>query len=414
MELESKALDGPAETREVKQAFDEFMRTFDAFKADNNAKLEKLERRQDDVVTNEKVNRINQALTEQKRALDELVLAGQRPALGITPAQTSDSREHKSAFERYVRKGDISGLDRFEMKSLSSQSDPDGGYLVPRETETAIDRVLAKVSPIRAIAAVRQIGAQSYRKPVTTAGANAGWVGEQASRTETTAPTLSVVEFPTMELYAMPAATQSLLDDAFVSVDQWLAEEVQTTFGEQEGAAFITGDGVNQPRGLLSYTIVADASWAWNKLGYIASGAAGAFAASNPSDALIDLVYAPRQSYRANGRWVMNRKTEAQIRKLKDGQGNYIWQPGASAGDPATLLGYPVHEAEDMPDVAANSYAIAFGDFTRGYLVVDRVGVRVLRDPYSAKPFILFYTTKRVGGGVQNFEAVKLMKFAVS
>jgi HK97 family phage major capsid protein len=285
---------------------------------------------------------------------------------------------------------------------------------VPRETETAIDRVLAKVSPIRAIATVRQIGAQSYRKPVTTTGADAGWVGEASTRSETTAPVLSVVEFPTMELYAMPAATQSLLDDAFINVDSWLAEEVQTSFGEQEGAAFISGDGINRPRGLLSYTPVADASWAWNKIGYIASGGAGAFASSNPSDALVDLVYTPRQSYRANGRWVMNRKTEAAIRKLKDGQGNYIWQPGAAAGDPATLLGYPVHEAEDMPDIAANSYSIAFGDFARGYLVVDRVGVRVLRDPYSAKPFVLFYTTKRVGGGVQNFEAIKLMKFATS
>jgi HK97 family phage major capsid protein len=414
MELESKALSGPAEAREVKEAFDEFRRTIETFKAENDDRLQRLERRSEDAVTTEKVDRINQAVSEQKRVLDEFILASQRPSVGGTQAQSGDSREHKSAFERYVRKGDSGGLAPFEIKSLSSQSDPDGGYLVPRETETAIDRVLAKVSPIRAIATVRQIGAQSYRKPVTTTGADAGWVGEAASRAETTAPSLSVVEFPTMELYAMPAATQSLLDDVFINVDQWLAEEVQTTFGEQEGAAFITGDGINRPRGLLSYTVVADASWAWNKLGYIASGGAGAFASSNPSDALVDLVYAPRQSYRANGRWVMNRKTEAAIRKLKDGQGNYIWQPGAAAGDPATLLGYPVNEAEDMPDIAANSYAIAFGDFARGYLVVDRVGVRVLRDPYSAKPFVLFYTTKRVGGGVQNFEAIKLMKFAVS
>ncbi|HEY4264110.1 MAG TPA: phage major capsid protein [Micropepsaceae bacterium] len=414
MELESKALNGPAESREFKEAFDEFRRTIEIFKAENDERLLKLERRSEDAVTNEKMDRINQAVTEQKRALDEFVLASQRPQRGGLAVQTGGSAEHKSAFEHYVRKGDAGGLAPFEIKSLSSQSDPDGGYLVPRETETAIDRVLAKVSPIRAIATVRQIGAQSYRKPVTTTGADAGWVGEAASRTETTAPSLSVVEFPTMELYAMPAATQILLDDAFINVDQWLAEEVQTTFGEQEGAAFITGDGINRPRGLLSYTVVADASWAWNRIGYIASGGAGVFASSNPSDALVDLVYAPRQSYRANGRWVMNRKTEAAIRKLKDGQGNYIWQPGASAGDPATLLGYPVHEAEDMPDITANSYSIAFGDFARGYLIVDRVGVRVLRDPYSAKPFVLFYTTKRVGGGVQNFEAIKLMKFATS
>jgi len=412
MELESKALAAPAASRELKDAFDEFMNAFDTFKSVNDERLSQLEKRAVDTVTEDKVNRINQALDEQKKALDEMTLAAQRPILA---APTSgDTREHKSAFERYVRKGDVSGLDRFEVKALSTQSDPDGGYLVPRETEQAIDRVLAKASPIRAIATVRNIGAASYRKPVTTTGANSGWVGESASRTETNAPSLSVIEFPTMELYAMPSATQGLLDDAHVNVEDWLASEVQIVFAEQEGAAFINGDGVNKPRGLLTYTTVADASWAWGSIGYIASGGAGAFASSNPSDALVDLAYAPRQGYRANGSWVMNRKTEAQIRKLKDGQGNYIWAPGAVAGDPATLFGYPVSEAEDMPDIAANSFSIAFGDFKRGYLVVDRVGVRVLRDPYSAKPFVLFYTTKRVGGGVQNFEAIKLMKFATS
>ena len=205
MDLESKALGAPADAREMKEAFDEFRRTLENFKAENDERLQKLERRTDDVVTNEKVDRINEALTEQKRALDELALAQQRPVLGV-PSQSADTREHKGAFDRYMRKGDAAGLDRYEMKALSTQSDPDGGYLVPRETETAIDRILAKVSPIRAIASVRQIGAQSYRKPITTAGASAGCVAGASSRPETNAPTLSVVEFPTMELYALPSA----------------------------------------------------------------------------------------------------------------------------------------------------------------------------------------------------------------
>ncbi len=212
----------------------------------------------------------------------------------------------------------------------------------------------------------------------------------------------------------MPAATQTLLDDAQVNIEQWLAEEVQIIFAEQEGTAFVSGDGVSQPKGFLSYTNVADSAWSWGNLGYIATGVDGAFPASDPADALLDLAYAPRQAYRAGGTWVMNRKTESAIRKFKDSAGNYIWQPGASAGQPATLFGYPVAEAEDMPDIASNSFSIAFGDFARGYLIVDRVGIRVLRDPYSAKPYVLFYTTKRVGGGVQNFEAIKLMKFGVS
>ena len=157
---------------------------------------------------------------------------------------------------------------------------------------------------------------------------------------------------------------------------------------------------------------MADGAWEWGKLGFIATGSAGAFPASNPADRLIDLVYAVKSGYRAGGRFVMNRTTQATIRKFKDAEGNYLWQPALAAGQPPTLLNYPVTEAEDMPSIGADETAIAFGDFRRGYLIVDRVGVRVLRDPYSAKPYVLFYTTKRVGGGVQNFEAIKLLKFS--
>jgi HK97 family phage major capsid protein len=217
-----------------------------------------------------------------------------------------------------------------------------------------------------------------------------------------------------MELYAMPAATQALLDDSAVNLDEWIAEEVQQAFADQESTAFVTGNGVNRPKGFLDYTKVADASWTWGNLGYIATGTAGAFPASNPSDKLIDLVYALKSGYRQNAHWVLNRKTQGAIRKFKDVDGNYLWQPAARADGKATLLGFPVAESEDMPDIGTDTYALAFGDFGRGYLVVDRVGVRVLRDPYSAKPYVLFYTTKRVGGGVQNFEALKLMKFGVS
>jgi HK97 family phage major capsid protein len=189
---------------------------------------------------------------------------------------------------------------------------------------------------------------------------------------------------------------------------------VDTAFAEQEGAAFVNGDGTNKPKGFLASTIVADSAWSWGNLGYVASGAAGAFAAASPSDALVDLVYSLRAGYRQNASFVMNRKTQSAIRKFKDAQGNYLWQPPASAGAPATLMGFPLVEAEDMPDIAANALAIAFGDFRRGYLVVDRAGIRILRDPYSAKPYVLFYTTKRVGGGVQDYAAIKVMKFAAS
>jgi HK97 family phage major capsid protein len=217
-----------------------------------------------------------------------------------------------------------------------------------------------------------------------------------------------------MELFAQPAATASLLEDSVVNIDQWIAQEVEQVFAQQEGAAFVNSDGSNKPKGFLSYTTVAQSSWTWGNVGYVATGAAGAFPASDASDVLVDLVYAVKAGYRQNGAFVMNRKTQSAIRKLKDTTGNYLWQPPAVANGKAMLMTFPVVEAEDMPDIGANSLSVAFGDFSRGYLVVDRAGVSVLRDPFTAKPYVLFYTTKRVGGGVQDFDAFKLLKFAVS
>jgi HK97 family phage major capsid protein len=422
MELESKAFgmepQGLPQNLEVKKAFEDFLSNFEAFKQNNDERLKGLEKRSGDVVLDEKVDRINRVLENQQRHIDTMLLDAARPALG-GERKSFDPRaiEKKQAFDRYVRNGDAGGFHALEVKAMSEGTAAAGGYTVPLEIERTIDRVLAKASPIRAIASVRQIGGGTYRKPIVTSGAAAGWTGEtDAISTPTTTPTLAALDFPAMELYAMPAATQMLLDDSQVDIEQWLADEVQTVFAEQEGAAFVSGTGSGQPKGFLAYTKVADGSYAWGSVGYIASGADGAFLDDEdaPADRLLDLAYAPRQAYRANGRWVMNRKTESAIRKFKDASGNYIWQPGASAGEAASIFGYPVTEVEDMPDIASNSYAIAFGDFARGYLVVDRIGVRVLRDPYSAKPYVLFYTTKRVGGGIQNFEAIKLMKFAAS
>lgn len=254
----------------------------------------------------------------------------------------------------------------------------------------------------------------SLAKPFLITGAATGWVGETASRTQTDSPTLAELSFPTMELYAMPAATQPLLDDSAVNIDEWLASEIDTAFAEQEGTAFVSGDGTNKPKGFLGYTPIAESSWEWGKLGFVISGAAADFPTSNPSDPLLDLVYALKSGYRQNGTFVMNRRTQSAIRKMKDENGNYLWQPPAQAGGQASLMGFPLVEAEDMPDIGANAFAIAFGDFRRGYLIVDRMGVRVLRDPYSAKPYVLFYVTKRVGGGVQDFDAIKLLKFAAT
>jgi HK97 family phage major capsid protein len=237
-------------------------------------------------------------------------------------------------------------------------------------------------------------------------GAAAQWVGEEAARPATAVTGLDLLEFPAGELYAMPAATQALLEDAYADIDAWLADEVEIAFAAQESAAFVSGNGTAKPKGFLDYTIVADSSHAWGQIGSVA----GDFAEADAADQLIDLIYAPKSQFRANGRFVMNRRTVSAVRKLKDGDGRYLWQPG-SGGEAATVMGYPVTEMEDMPDIGEGNAAIAFGDFKRFYLIADRQGARVLRDPYSAKPYVLFYTTKRVGGGVQNFDAVKVMTF---
>lgn len=401
---------------DLKDAFGEFMTTFEAFKEGNDEKLAQLESRFGaDALTSEKVERISRVLDEQKRSLDTLALKRVRPVLGREDRAASG--EHKAAFDAYMRSGDDRALRSLDTKAMATNlggSGQDGGYLVPDEVETEIGKRLAALSPIRSIASVRQVSAAVLKKPFSATGPAVGWVAETAARPQTNSGTLAELQFPTMELYAMPAATASLLDDAVVDLDEWISAEVEAAFAEQEGAAFVAGDGTAKPKGFLTYTQVAESAWGWGKIGYTLTGVAGDWPAADASDVLIDTVYALKAGYRQNANWVMNRKTQAAIRKLKDGDGNYLWQPPAAPGQRAMLMGFPLVEAEDMPEIDDDATPIAFGDFGRGYLVVDRAGVRVLRDPYSAKPYVLFYTTKRVGGGVQDFDAIKLLKFGTA
>ena len=418
MRFETKAPTGLPENKAAmfgtEAVLDEFARAFEAFKEANDLRLSEIETRLTaDVVTEEKLARIDAALDQAKNRLDRISLDRARPPLGGTDTpRDSSATEHKAAFDLYVRAGESAGLKRLEEKALSAGSGPDGGYLVPSTIEREVLRRLAEISPIRAIATVRIASGGQYKRAVSVNGPAAGWVAETAPRPQTDAPNLSELNFPAMELYAMPAATQTLLDDAVLDIDAWLAEEVETAFAEQESVAFVTGNGVDRPKGFLSYDTVANASWGSGKLGFVATGADGAFPASNPTDVLFDLIYALRAGYRQGASFVMNRRVQSAIRKFKDADGNYLWQPPLAADRAATLMGFPLVEAEAMPDLSAGSHSIAFGDFKRGYLVVDRVGLRTLRDPYSAKPYVLFYTTKRVGGGVQDFDAIKLLRFA--
>jgi HK97 family phage major capsid protein len=399
---------------EIKTAIEGLAKTFEEFKAVNDRELAEIKKGGADVVTTDEVAKINDEVTRLSQTLRDLQAKGNRPGLGGGDPDVDQAKaEHKTAFESWFRKGRGEGdLREIEQKAFSTQSDPDGGFLLPEQMEGTIDRVLGTVSVMRNISTVLSIGAPTYKKLVNVGGASSGWVGETESRPETNTPTLRELVFNAMELYANPASTQTALDDAAMDLAAWLANEVNIEFAEQEGEAFISGTGVNQPRGLLSYSAVANSSYSWGSLGYVASGAAGAFAASDPSDKLIDLVHALKTGYRTGARWLMNDLTTATVRKFKDADGNYLWKPGITEGQSDTLLGKPISYDDNMPDIAADSLSIAFGDFRRGYLIVDRQGVRVLRDPFTNKPYVHFYTTKRVGGGIQNFEAVKLMKFS--
>lgn len=413
--LQNKAI-GPGAPDRIGDAIDGFMRAFEDYKDANDARLEQLEKRgADDAVTEEKLTRIDQALDQQKKTNDEIAAKGSHIRKGADAAADNELKlAHKTAFQSYVRKGDVTKLTDLERKALSVGSDADGGYLVPDESERSIMQALKDESPIRGISGSLTISTSLYKRPFVISGAEGGWVGETSARPQTTTPALTELTFPTMELYAMPAATLRLLDDAAVDIESWLAADVRTAFATQESRAFVTGDGLNQPKGFLSYGAVPNTTWAWGQLGYVATGTAGGFAADDPADALIDLVFALKSAYRRKARFVMNRLTHSAVRKLKDNDGNYLWQPSLGATLKPTLLGYPVTECEDMPDIAADSLSLAFGDFSRGYLVVDRAGIHVLRDPFTAKPYVLFYTTKRVGGGVHDFNAIKLMKFSAT
>jgi HK97 family phage major capsid protein len=344
-------------------------------------------------------------------ALRSALLVQRRPVLDGVKGSVEDPA--RAAFvDRYLRQGLDAGV---ELKSLSGASGATGGYAVPREIDGIIDATLKAISPIRAIANVVRTGTAGYRKLVTAGGVVSGWASETGARAETATPTFNEIVPPSGELYANPAASQAMLDDAQFDVEGWLAGEIAREFAVAEGAAFISGNGVNKPRGFLTYTATSEADGvrAFGSLQYVATGSAGGFG-GNGADRLIDLIQSLRAPYRQGASFVMNSATLAAIRKMKTTDGAFLWQPSMSAGQPAMLLGYPVVEAEDMPDMAADSLSIAFGNFQAGYVVAERGETSILRDPFSNKPFVHFYAVKRIGGGVANSEAIKLMKFAAS
>lgn len=405
---------------EIQRAIEASNKAFEEFKSINDKRLGLIEKGNGGAdELKENMEKAFKDMAEQKALLETLEAKFNRPNFGKDGKPVDQNEvDHKAAFNSFVRKGKDTGLSDLEQKALgwSTNAGADGGYAVPKVIDSSIESQLINISPMRQLANVVQISTTDYHKLVNLRGTASGWVGETAARPATTTPTLFDIK-PTMgELYANPQATQQMLDDVFFNVEQWLADEIATEFARAEGAAFIVGGGTNMPTGFLNGTPAAtdDGVRANMTLQYVPTGVAGNWAASNPADSLISLVSKMKAGYRQGSSWLMSKQVLFQIAAFKDQYGRYIFNPISAPDVPASILGYPVFEAEDMPGIAANSLSVAFGNFKHGYQIVDRMGTRVVRDPFSNKPYIGFYTTKRVGGAVINSEAIKLLKFSAS
>lgn len=352
-------------------------------------------------------------LQEQEKRMtkfDQKTAFEGRPALA-GGVKTEDA--HYRAFDAYLRTGDDDALRGLELdvKSMSTVVNGDGGFLIDPVTSETIQGVLSSSASLRAVASVVHVEASSYDVLIDQGDAGAGWADEVSARSETGSPTIDRISIKLHELSAMPKASQRLLDDTAFDIETWLAGKIADTFSRAEAGAFVTGDGNDKPQGFLTHPGVDNDVWTWGNLGYVPTGVDGDIGSG---DALIELVYALGAEYRANAVFVLNSKTAGTLRKLKDADGRHLWSDGFASGEPARLLGYPVLIAEDMPDIATGADAIAFGDFRAGYTIAERPDLRVLRDPFSAKPHVLFYATKRVGGDVSDFAAIKLLRFATA
>lgn len=376
---------------------------FEAFKATHAQQIEEIKAGKTDVLTTDKLTELNGKLGEMQAALDQQATITAAMKLGAgDEAKKPANPEYSAAFNAHIRKNEITA-------AMSVGSNPDGGYTAPVEWDRTIANRLKLISPMRQYATVESVGTAGFVKLFNDRAVGSGWVGETASRPATSTPQLSPLTFGNGEIYAFPFVTQQLLDDSQVDVEGWLNGEVATEFDRQEAIAFLSGNGVNKPQGLLNYITGGSAASVhpWGAIGVVNSGTA---AAVDKPDNIIKLVYSLPTAYQGNAKFFGNLNTHAILRLLKDGQGNYLWQPSYQAGEPATLMGRPLVELPDMVDVAAGSVSLLYGDMAETYLIMDRMGVRVIRDALTNKPYIGFYTTKRVGGGVRNPDAMKALK----
>lgn len=396
---------------------------FHAFKEGVDAEIKQIKAQGvADPTTTAKIEKANDEVARLQKAMDELQAKMSRPgAPGSVSEKDALKADHKAAFlDGFVRKGRTEDLDALQKKAMNITTDADGGYAVPEELDRTILSLMLLASPMRSVCNVITVGTSDYKKLVGLHGATSGWVDEDDARPETNTPQLGQVTPYMGELYANAFATQTMLDDAFFDAEQWLIGELVEKFSVDEGTAFTTGNGTKKPKGFLAYTQAStdDGTRAFGQIQYLPTGTSGAFktpsASVNPNDDLIDLIYKMKAPLRAGASYMTAGKTLATVRKWKDQEGNYIWQPAMQAGQPSLLNGYAVVENEDMPAIGSGTVPIAFGNWKRAYTIVDRIGIRTLRDPFTNKPYIGFYMTKRVGGMLVDSEAVKVLKLSAT
>lgn len=396
---------------ETKAAVEQLNEAWAEFKANNDAKIAAEAKGAADVLFEAKAATLNAALDNLGAQVKALETKMARPSAG--EAEDERSSEFKSAVRGWLATGHI-GDSPMEQKALTIGTPADGGYALPKVIDAEVEKLAVNISPLRALAKVVSISTNDYRKLVSIGGTTSGWVAETGTRTATNTPQLAEVAIPPYELYANAQATVPILEDPAFNMEQWLLDEIYEEFFRAEGAAFVSGDGSNKPTGILNGTPVttADGARAFGVLQYTASGQAAAMPTS--LDTLITLQQSLKQAYRTGAAWLTNKAVVGALRTYKTTTNDYLWQPSVQAGVPATFMGYPVYEGEDMPAVGAGAFPLAFGNFQRGYQITDRQDVRLIRDPYSNKPYIGFYCVKRVGGKVVNSEAIKLLKIAAS
>lgn len=406
--------------QEIKDLVEGIQKSFNDFKQINDERLSKVEKGASTADFEAKLAKVQSDIStalDLKKEIERVEAKQNLQGLMGAAEENQDKKAYKSAFvDGFLRKGQESGLKDLQIKAMSVGTPADGGYALPEQIDRMVEQLSRDMSAVRSVANVIQVGTSDYKKLVNVNGIASGWVGETAARPATNTSQLAEVAPPMGTLYANPQVTQDALDDLFYNVEADVAAQLAEEFGIAEGAAFVSGNGTNKPKGFLAYTTAAtaDATRAFGTIEHIATGVAGDFAASNKADVLYDVIGKLKAAYRGGSVWMMNKAIMFEVLKLKDTTGQYLWQPSLQEGFPIRLLGFGVVEAEDMPAKAANSLSIAFGNFKRGYTVVDRIGTRMLRDPYTNKPYVGFYTTKRVGGAVVNSEAIKVVKFAAA